>query len=70
MMLYGIVTGQSLYPRWMAIFLPVFTYLLKTPILRVLRGRLREIVNDSYDNLILLIFFVISTAVWWNAGII
>jgi hypothetical protein len=69
MMLYGILSGQSLYPRWMAIFLPVITYLLKTPILRLLRGHLREIVNDSYDNMILLIFYVVSAAVLWNVGI-
>ncbi len=70
MTLYGIVSGQSLYPRWMAIFLPVILYLLKTPILRILRGRLREIINDSYDNMILFIFFVISTAVLWNGGFV
>lgn len=69
MILYGIVTGQSLYPRWMAIFLPVITYLLKTPIIRILRGRLREIVNDAYDNMILLIFYAISTVVLGNVGI-
>ena len=69
MMLYGIVTGQSLYPPWMAIFLPVITYLLKTPIIRILRGRLREIVNDSYHNMILLISYAISTVVLGNVGI-
>jgi hypothetical protein len=69
MMLYGIITGQSRYPRWMVIFLPIITYLLRTLILRILRGHFREIVNDSYDNIILFVFFLISTIVLWNGGI-
>jgi hypothetical protein len=70
MMLYGILAGNSLYPRWMVIFLPVVLYLLKTPVLRLLQGYIREIVNDCYDNLILFVFFVISTFVLWNAAVL
>jgi len=66
MMLYGIVTGRSLYPRWMVVFLPVVIYLLKTPVVRIFRGRLREIINDSYDNIVLFFFYVLSTIVLWN----
>jgi hypothetical protein len=68
MMIYGILFGRSLYPRWMVLFLPIVIYLLKTPIVRLLRGQLREIVNDAYDNIVLLVFFVISTIVLWNVG--
>jgi hypothetical protein len=66
MMLYGIVSGHSLYPRWMVIFLPILIYLLKVPVVRILRGHLRELVNDCYDNLVLFIFFLASTLVLWN----
>jgi hypothetical protein len=66
MMIYGILSGRSLYPRWMVVFLPILIYLLKGPLLRLLRGRLRELVNDSYDNLILFIFYLASTLVLWN----
>ncbi len=66
MMVIGIITGRSMYPRWMIVFLPIVIYLLKKPITRILKGRLREIVNDSYDNLVLFIFYVISTVVLWN----
>jgi len=66
MMFYGIVVGKSMYPRWMAIFLPIVVYLLKSPITRILKGRLKEIVNDSYDNLVLFVFYVLSTIVLWN----
>lgn len=67
MMAYGIVIGKSLYPRWMVIFLPIIIYLLKTPVIRILKGHLREIINDSYDNFVLFVFYVISTIVLWNA---
>jgi len=68
MMVYGIVSGRSLYPRWMVVFLPVLIYLLKTPVVRILRGRLREILHDSYDNFTLFVFYVVSTIVLWNGG--
>lgn len=66
MMLYGIATGQSLYPRWMVVFLPIILYLLKTPVLRVLKGQPKEIIGHAYDNLILFVFFILSTLVLWN----
>ena len=66
MMVYGIVSGRSLYPRWMVVFLPIVIYLLKTPITRILKGHLREIINDSYDNIVLFVFYVLSTIVLWN----
>jgi hypothetical protein len=66
MMIYGIAVGRSLYPRWMLVFLPIFIYLLKTPVTRILRGHLQEIINDSYDNIVLFVFYVLSTVVLWN----
>jgi uncharacterized membrane protein len=67
MMFYAILSGQSLYPRWMVIFLPVVIYVLKTPLTGILKGRIKEVINDSYDNFVLLVFFVLSTVVLWNA---
>ncbi len=66
MMLYGMVSGRSLYPRWMVVFLPVILYLLKALVVRILKGRLRELVNDAYDNVVLLVFYLVSTLVLWN----
>ena len=66
MMIYAIITGRSLYPLWMVVFLPTVLYLLKTPILKLLNGRIQELITDSYDNLILFVFFVLSTLVLWN----
>jgi hypothetical protein len=70
MMLYGIVTGRSLYPRWMFVFLPIIIYLLKKPIVRILKGHPRELVNDSYDNIVLFVFYLVSTLVLWNGAVI
>lgn len=66
MMVYGVVSGKSMYPQWMVIFLPIVLYLLRSPISRLLKGRLKETINDSYDNVILFVFFVLSTIVLWN----
>jgi hypothetical protein len=46
--------------------LPVVIYLLKIPVLFVLKGRARELVNDSYDNLSLFVFFALSTILLWH----
>ena len=70
MMVYGIVTGKSLYPWWMVFFLPVIIYYLKTPIVRLLKGRLKELVNDAYDNIAFLLFFILSTIVLWNGVVV
>lgn len=70
MMIYAIVIRKSLYPWWMVFLLPIVIYLLKTPIVRLLKGHIRELVNDSYDNIAFLIFFVISTFVLWNGVVV
>jgi len=63
--MYGVLSGRSAYPIWMAVFLPIVPYLLRVPVLRILRGRVHELVRDSYDNFVLLVFFVMSTIVLW-----
>lgn len=70
MMIYAVVAGRSLYPVWMVIFLPVVIYLLKRPVIWLLRGHIRELVNDSYDNIAFLAYFLISTIVLWNAVVV
>ena len=65
LMVYGVLSGRSAYPIWMAVFLPIVPYLLRVPVLKILRGRLHELVRDSYDNFVLLVFFLVSTLVLW-----
>ena len=66
LMLYGVLSGRSAYPVWMVLFQPIILYLLRGPVLKVLRGRANELVRDSYDNFILLVFFIMSTIVLWG----
>ena len=66
MMLYAIVTGYSMYPRWMVVFLPTLLYYLRKPVVILFKGHLKEIIGHAYDNIILLVFFVLSTLVLWN----
>jgi hypothetical protein len=70
MMLYGILSGRSLYPWGMVFSMPLLLYVLKALVLRLLRGRPRELVNDAYDNLVLFVFFLASTLVLWNAVVV
>lgn len=66
LMIYGVVTAGSAYPVWMFIFLPIIPYLLRPIVLKVLRGRVHELIRDSYDNFVLLLYFFVSTLVLWR----
>jgi len=65
LMFYGVLSGRSAYPVWMAVFLPIVPYLLRVLVLKLLRGRVHELIRDSYDNFVLLMFFLVSTIVLW-----
>jgi len=50
------------YPRWMIFFSPIVPFLLEGVIVGHLEGKIRVIIGGGYLNLILLLFFVSSTA--------
>ena len=54
------------YPRWVIMFSPVVLFFLHDPIVGSLEGRLKIIIGGGYLNLILLVFFAISTIALWN----
>ena len=64
--IYGVISGHSTYPIWMLVFLPIVPYLLRPVVLKILRGRVHELVRDSYDNFVLLLYFFVSTLVLWK----
>ena len=66
LMIYGVISGRSAYPIWMVLFLPIIPYLLRPVVLKILHGRLHELVRDSYDNFVLLVYFLVSTFVLWG----
>ena len=66
LMIYGVISGRSAYPIWMVLFLPIIPYLLRPVVLKILPGRSHELVRDSYDNFVLLVYFLMSTFVLWD----
>jgi hypothetical protein len=65
--IYGVLSGRSAYPIWMAAFLPIVPYLLRPVVLKILRSRAHELIRDSYDNFVLLLYFLVSTIVLWGS---
>lgn len=58
---------KTLYPRWILIFYPLTTLILfELVISKLLSGAAWTIVMGGHFNLILLLFFGVSTIVLWN----
>ncbi len=58
---WAVLTGRSLYPRWVLVFSPVVLYLLKGPLVSRLSGGWLVVLGGGYLNLLLLVFFAVST---------
>ena len=58
---------KTLYPRWMILFYPLLTFGLKDFIINLFSGNLRIIIEGGFLNLILVVFFTMSTISLWNA---
>lgn len=58
---WAVLAGRTLYPRWILLFSPVVLYLLKGPIVSRLDGTALVVVAGGYLNLLLLLFFAVST---------
>jgi hypothetical protein len=67
-MIYAILFRPTRYPRWMILFIPTFLYLVQEPIVAALSGVAKVVVRAGYDNLIVLLFYAVSTVVLWNGG--
>lgn len=65
--IYAVIMGRSAYPVWMVVFQPIVPYLLRGVVLKILPGRAHEIIRDSYDNFVLLLYFLVSTIVLWGS---
>ncbi len=53
--------GQSRYPRWMVFASPIIPFLLAGFVIEALSGQWKTIISGGYLNLILLIFFSLSS---------
>jgi hypothetical protein len=65
---YSVIFRKTLYSWWIIPFFPVFPYLFEGIIRKHLSGTLQVIIAGGYKNLIMLVFFLISTIVLWNSG--
>ena len=59
---WAVLVGKTFYPRWILFFSPVILYFLKGPIVSRLEGAALVVVGGGYLNLLLLVFFAVSTA--------
>jgi len=65
---YAILFRKTHYPWWIVPFFPFFLYLLKDVFVQRLPGILKLIIDGGYANLIMLLFYLVSTIVLWNGG--
>jgi hypothetical protein len=57
---------KTLYPRWMILFYPLLAFILKDLIINLFSGNFRIIIEGGFLNLILVVFFTMSTVSFWN----
>jgi hypothetical protein len=57
---------KTLYPRWMILFYPLLAFILKDLIINLFSENFRIIIEGGFLNLILVIFFTMSTVSLWN----
>lgn len=59
--------GKTLYPKWILLFYPLTTLILfELVISKLLSGVAWTIIMGGHFNLILVLFFAVSTVVLWN----
>ncbi len=57
---------QTLYPRWMVFFYPLLPFLGQFVICQHLTGSVKAIICGGYLNLLLIVFFTVSTIALWR----
>ena len=57
---------KTLYPRWIIAFFPLVPFLFKGLIEKMLSGQAEVIIKGGFLNLILVLFFLVSTIALWN----
>ena len=65
---YAILFRKTHYPKWIVVLFPLFLFLLKDMIVEGLTGMSKAVLNGGYENMIMLLFFLVSTIVLWNGG--
>jgi len=63
---YLIKKGKTLYPKWMALFNPIFILIILFPALFILPYPIGGYIAPAYFNISTFIFFCISTKVLYK----
>ena len=60
---------KTLYPRWILPFFPLVPFLFKSIITGAFSGGMWVVVSGGFLNLILVLFFTVSTIALWNVKV-
>jgi hypothetical protein len=65
---YEVWRKRTLYPRWILPFFPLVPFALMGVFRQILTGDVRTVVIGGYLNLIVVLFFTVSTAALWRSN--
>jgi hypothetical protein len=65
--IFTVLFCPTRYPRWIVLITPTLFYLVENMVTR-LPGFSRALIGGGFNNLILLLFFTVSTVLTWNGG--
>jgi len=66
--LFAVLFRPTRYPRWIILITPTFFYLIENMLVSRLPGVSGALIGGGFNNLILLLFFTVSTVLVWNGG--
>ena len=66
--IFAVLFRPTLYPRWIVLITPTLFYLIENMLVARLPGFSRAFIGGGFANLILLLFFTVSTMLVWNGG--
>ncbi|BDD06854.1 DUF6796 family protein [Aureibacter tunicatorum] len=64
--LIQVLRKQTLYPRWMIVFFPSILLIFKPSLSGFLTGDVWTVIIGGYYNLIMIVFFTVSTLTLWK----
>ena len=67
LLLYAVVSGKSLFPRWTALVNPALLFLV-SPLAQLIPAPIGLIVVGGYINIAMCLFFMVATVSTWSAA--
>jgi len=66
--IFAVLFRPTRYPRWIVLITPTLFYLIEDALVTRLPGIPRALIGGGFNNLILLLFFTVSTVLVWKGG--